>query len=124
MGQHRREFRFDRRLQALLGGSRKYVQQQVEEGFPFLPAGCHMELEQRAREIVLESIRRAVPSQWSAKADELRRLIQEGRGSLGTFLADAGLELEDVYTGARSWSDLLEAAGAQLKPSGSDEETL
>ena len=45
VGQHRREFRFDRRLRALLGGSRKHVERQVEQGFPFLPAGCHMELD-------------------------------------------------------------------------------
>ncbi len=124
VGQHRREFRFDRRLQALLGGSRKHVERQVEGGFPFLPAGCHMELEHRAREIVLESIKRAVPSRWAAKADELRRLVEEGRGSLSAYLEDAGLELEDVYTGTKSWSDLGESAGVQLETTGPFEETL
>jgi superfamily II DNA or RNA helicase len=124
VGQHRREFRFDRRLQALLGGSRKRVEEQVEAGFPFLPAGCHMELEHRAREIVLESIRRAVPSQWAAKAEELRRLAVEGRGSLQAFLADSGLALEDVYVGARGWSDLREAAGLPVAPHGPAEITL
>ncbi len=124
VGQHRREFRFDRRFQALLGGSRKHVERQVEAGFPFLPAGCHLELEHRAREIVLESIRRAVPSQWAAKAEELRRLHQEGRGSLRAFLEDSGLELEDVYAGTRAWSDLKEAAGLHVEPRGPEEEAL
>jgi superfamily II DNA or RNA helicase/HKD family nuclease len=124
VGQHRREFRFDRRFQALLGGSRKHVERQVEAGFPFLPAGCHMELEHRAQEIILDSIRRAVPSQWTAKALELRRLSEEGRGSLRTFLEDSGLALEDVYVGAKGWSDLREAAGLQVETRGPDEETL
>ena len=31
------------------------------QGFPFLPAGCHMELDRVARDIVLRSIREAVP---------------------------------------------------------------
>jgi superfamily II DNA or RNA helicase/HKD family nuclease len=124
VGQHRREFRFDRRLQALLGGSRKHVQQQVESGFPFLPAGCHLELEHRAREIVLESIRRAVPAQWAAKAAELRRLGREGRGSLRHFLGDSGLALEDIYTGPRGWSDLREAADLPVEARGSAEEAL
>ncbi len=124
VGQHRREFRFDRRLQALLGGSRKHVQRQVESGFPFLPAGCHMNLERRAQEIVLESIRRAVPSQWIAKAEELRRLSEEGRGSLQAFLEDSGLALEDVYSGTRGWSDLKEAAGLPTEASGPQERTL
>jgi superfamily II DNA or RNA helicase len=124
VGQHRREFRFDRRLQALLGGSRKHVERQVEGGFPFLPAGCHMELEHRAREIVLESIKRAVPSRWAAKAEELRRLVGEGRGSLPAYLEDAGLELEDVYSGTKSWSDLKALAGVELESTGPSETTL
>lgn len=124
VGQHRREFRFDRRLQAILGGSRKSVERHVDEGFPFLPAGCHMELEPKAREIVLESIKRAVPTGWDHKADELRRLHAEGRGSLAAYLEDSGLELEDVYAGNRSWSDLKEAAGFHLLPGGPREPVL
>ena len=124
VGQHRKEFRFDRRFQALLGGSRKHVERQVESGFPFLPAGCHMELEHRAREIVLEGIRRAVPSQWTAKAEELRRLANEGRDSLRAFLEDSGLALEDIYTGARGWSDLRQTAGLPVAPDGPEEEFL
>jgi len=124
VGQHRREFRFDRRLRALLGGSRRHVEQQVAAGFPFLPAGCHMQLERRAREIVLESIRRAVPSRWSAKAQELRRLAEEGRGSLRAFVKDSGLALEDVYAGSRGWSDLREAAGLPVEAAGPNEAAL
>jgi superfamily II DNA or RNA helicase len=41
VGLHRREFRFDLRYRALLGGSRSDLQRQIERGFPFLPAGCH-----------------------------------------------------------------------------------
>lgn len=124
VGQHRKEFRFDRRFQALLGGSRKHVERQVESGFPFLPAGCHMELEHRAREIVLAGIRSAVPSQWTAKAEELRRLASEGRGSLRAFLEDSGLALEDIYTGAHGWSDLVQAAGLPVAADGPAEEIL
>lgn len=124
VGQHHREFRFDHRLRALLGGSRKYVERQVEQGFPFLPAGCHMELEPKAREIVLNSIKQAVPSRWAAKAEELRRLAGEGRGSLAHYLEDSGLELVDVYTGTKSWSDLREAAGLAIAPPGPEEVKL
>jgi superfamily II DNA or RNA helicase/HKD family nuclease len=124
VGQHRREFRFDRRFQALLGGSRKSVERQVETGFPFLPAGCHMELSSKARDIVLENIKRATPTRWQAKAEELRRLHGEGRSSLGAYLEDAGLELEDVYAGTRGWSDLREAAGLATEAPGPNEPAL
>ena len=67
VGHHRKEFRFDRRFRALLGGSRKDLDKQIEGGFPFLPAGCHMELDRVAKELVLDNIREAIPSRWSAK---------------------------------------------------------
>ncbi len=124
VGQHRQEFRYDRRLRALLGGSRKHVEQQVEEGFPFLPAGCHMELESKARDIVLASIRSAVPSRFAERAEELARLDKEGRGSLAAFIEDSGLELEDIYANNRSWSDLRQHAGLEVAPAGPEEITL
>lgn len=124
VGLHRREFRFDRRLRALLGGSRKHVELQVEGGFPFLPAGCHMELDRKSQEVVLESIRRAVPSRWAAKADELRRLHEEGRGFLKDYLEDTGLDLEDVYGGTKCWSDLKELAGVPVVAKGPEEAVL
>ena len=125
IGHHRSEFRFDRRLRALLGGSRSEVATEVEQGFPFLPAGCHMELDRVASEIVLASIRGAVPSRWSAKVEELRSIAKgDAAVSLGNFLEQSGLELEDIYTGDKCWSDLCEDAGLSVRPSGPKEESL
>jgi superfamily II DNA or RNA helicase/HKD family nuclease len=125
VGLHRREFRFDRRFGALLGGSRRELEEQVESGFPFLPAGCHMELDHVARDIVLRSIREAVPTRWPEKVEELRRLTTGGRvPSLAGFLEESGLDLDDVYTGTRSWSDLLAAAGVPLRAPGPHEAEL
>jgi len=125
VGRHRVEFRFDRRFRALLGGSRKELEHQIEGGFPFLPAGCHMELDRVASEIVLANIRTAVPSRWAAKIEELRSLAR-GRPEvdLGSFLSEAGLDLEDVYSGGKSWSDLREAAGLPVALSGPWEKDL
>ena len=125
VGQHRTEFRFDRRFQALLGGNRFDLVKQIEGGFPFLPAGCHMELERKAQEIVLANIRSAVPSGWTAKVAELRQLARgDGTYTLGKYVEATGLELEDVYAGNRSWSDLCEDAGLAVLPPGPDEEKL
>jgi superfamily II DNA or RNA helicase/HKD family nuclease len=125
IGHHRAEFRFDRRLRALLGGHRSEVAEQVKQGFPFLPAGCHMELDRVARDIVLASIRDAVPSRWSAKVEELRSLVHDGAAvSLATFLEKSGLELEDIYAGDKSWSDLCQDAGLPVQPAGPHEGSL
>jgi len=121
VGHHRKEFRLDRRFRALLPGGRRELERQIEAGFPFLPAGCHLELDPVASRIVLDNVRAAVPSRWTAKADELRRTAS-GAGvedvGLGAFLDASGLELEDVYAGSRGWSDLRAAAGLPVAPPG------
>jgi superfamily II DNA or RNA helicase/HKD family nuclease len=125
VGNHHKDFRFDRRLRALLPGSRKEIEAHVEAGFPFLPAGCHMQLDRVASEIVLRSIREAIPSRWAGKVDELRSIA---RGSvdvtLASYLDHSGLDLDDVYAGNRSWSELREDAGITVAPSGPHEEAL
>lgn len=72
VGTHRREFRFDRRYRALLGGTRRDIERAVQQGFPFLPAGCYMHLDVKASEVVLRSLRDAIPSRWPARVEELR----------------------------------------------------
>jgi hypothetical protein len=125
VGLHRNEFRFDPRFAALLGGTRKDIERQVAEGFPFLPAGCHMELDRVASERVLRSIRNAVPDRWTAKVEELRRLAAGGKQiKLDVYLEQTGLALEDIYSSGRSWSDLLSAAGLPVLGTGPAEEEL
>ena len=125
VGHHRSEFRFDRRFQALLGGTRKSLTQQVEAGFPFLPAGCHMELDRVATEIVLDNIRTAVPPRWTERVDALRQLAAQGGDcTLARYLEESGLELSDIYSGGKSWSDLREDAGLAERVGGPDAEAL
>ena len=125
VGHHRKEFRFDRRFRALLGGSRKDLEKQITEGFPFLPAGCHIELDRVATDLVLENIRAAVPSRWPEKVEELR-LVARGDDTitLQRFLDETGLEPEDVYTGRKTFSDLREDAGLSVRPAGPHEALL
>jgi superfamily II DNA or RNA helicase/HKD family nuclease len=121
VGNHRREFRFDRRLRALLGGSRRDVERQVANDFPFLPAGCHMELDPVARDIVLRSIREAIPADWKARREELRSL---GDVPLAKYLEETGLELEDVYANNHSWSELRREVGLPATSPGAQEGPL
>jgi superfamily II DNA or RNA helicase/HKD family nuclease len=125
VGTHRREFRFDRRYRALLGGTRRDIEGAVQSQFPFLPAGCNMQLDEKATEIVLRSLRDAIPTRWPAKVDELRSLHRDRPEiDLAGFLAESGLDLQDVYDGNKSWSDLRQAAGATVLPAGLHEAML
>ena len=100
VGQVRREYRYDVRYRALLGGTRHQVQRAVEAGFPLLPPGCALKLDRIAKETVLRNLREAVRSARARLADDLRTLGPEAR--LGQFMREAGVELEDVYTNPQS----------------------
>src|SRR5699024_12011731 len=109
----------------LLGGTRKTITRQIEQGFPFLPSGCHMEFDAVAREAVLTNIRRSLPYTQRARANELRQIAEtHGPVTLARFLAESGLELEDIYSNNHNWSDLLEAGGISTLPSGPFERVL
>ncbi|MFY9337544.1 MAG: DUF3427 domain-containing protein, partial [Mycobacterium sp.] len=125
VGTHRREFRFDRRYRALLGGTRRDIERSVQQGFPFLPAGCYMHLDAKASEVVLRSLRDAIPSRWPARVEELRVVHANYPGvTLSRYLEESGLDLPDVYDGTRGWSDLCEAAGVPVAPAGPHEAPL
>ena len=125
VGTHRREFRFDRRYRALIGGTRRDIERAVQQGFPFLPAGCYMQLDQKASKIVLRSLREAIPTRWPARIEELRVVHASYPDvTLSKYLAESGLDLPDVYDGSRCWSDLCEAAGVPIKPAGEHEKPL
>jgi superfamily II DNA or RNA helicase/HKD family nuclease len=127
VGQHRKEFRFDRRFAAIFDGGRKSLVKHIQQGFPFLPIGCHMELDAVATERVLENIKSAVPTRWAAKADELRSIAKASPtrdANLALFLDESGLDLDDVYQGDYSWSDLRTQAHLPNHPEGPHEKVL
>ena len=74
IGQSHRQFRFDLRYRAVTGSTRTEVEKQVQLGFPFLPAGCSMQLDRVATQIVLDNLKSAIPSRRPAMVRELRAL--------------------------------------------------
>ena len=126
VGHHRKEFRYDRRFRALLGGTRTDVIRQVEQGFPFLPAGCHMELDRVSSQRVLDSIRNALPDNVTQRAEELRELVaQTGRrhARRSTWTPPASTSTRSTAGNDNGWSDLRERAGLDTAPAG-DHETI
>jgi hypothetical protein len=110
IGQHRREFRFEDRLQAILDRRRGSIRDQVEADFPFLPAGCTVDLDRQSQEIVLANLRDAIRrSRWSALVSDLRS-ASAGVGLL-EYLERTDHMLADVYRGDRSWTQLQRDAG-------------
>ncbi|GAA1987601.1 DEAD/DEAH box helicase [Terrabacter lapilli] len=121
VGHHRKEFRFDQRFRAVTGVTRTQLLQDVEAGFPFLPAGTQIVLDRLSEELVLRNIRERVSSRWAQLTAELRA---HPTGDLGVFLRDSGSELADVLRDGRSWTRLRREAGVDAAPAGPREEKL
>jgi superfamily II DNA or RNA helicase/HKD family nuclease len=113
VGRQHAEFRFDRKLGALLGGTRRELEEQLKRGFPLLPAGCTLKLDGDASAQVLQSLRRALPSRTEALQRELSTLARSGeRPTLARFLRETGLTPEELYAnGQRSFTALLRGTG-------------
>lgn len=124
IGNHRKEFRSDAVLKALLAGSKGSVQKQAEAGFPYLPSGCDIVLERVAKERLLASLKRAQDaSRWPILAADLREF---GDVSMLEFVTEFGIKPGLIYGRGSSqekcWSALRERAGFETALGGSDEE--
>lgn len=121
VGHQRREFRFDQRFRAMSGVGGKALQRQVEEGFPFLPSGSQIVLDEVVRDLVLENIRQQVSPRWAALVSEVRA---HPDNRLASYLDASGRRLEDVLKNNRSWTSLCRDAGKLASNTGPREADL
>jgi hypothetical protein len=121
IGQQHRQFRFDRRLVALVDRRRGPLSRQIVEGFPFLPAGCHVELDRQSEDIVLENLRDAARlTQWRTLVEDLRGLPD---ATLAEFLTETHRTPVDVYRRQDyGWTRLRREAGRHVPAAGASDE--
>lgn len=120
---YRKEFRFDLRLRALTGIPRRELVEAAEQGFPFLPTGCHLSLERQAREWVIDHLKQSVRTNARTLRNELILLRQtsDSEPTLRDFLSETGVDLEDVAK--HGWAVLRRSAFGAV-PEGADEAHL
>jgi superfamily II DNA or RNA helicase len=122
VGHQNKQFRWDRKLRALTGLTRRDLQGEIERGFPFLPAGCQIVMDRQAQSIVLENLKGQIASNWKQLVAELRGY---GDRDLPTFLDESGVELADILRrGSGSWTRLRRDAGLPTPPGGAREAGL
>ena len=113
VGQQYRRFRFDLRYPALLGCSRRQLEDQLAQGFPFLPPGCRLVLDRVSSERVLANLRQCLPSRRPQLLQELRALAAEGvigpASGLADWLEALAMEPADFY-GIRGAASLAASA--------------
>jgi superfamily II DNA or RNA helicase/HKD family nuclease len=112
-----RQFRFDLRWKALVGGSRRQLERQIEDGFPVLPAGCAIDLDREAARVVLANLRDTLGVGIGRMVEALRECAAAlGRPpSLAEFVDHAGLGLDELYRKVSGrwlgWTRLRREAG-------------
>ena len=117
IGQHRAEYRFEERFKAMVDPARGSIREQAENEFPFLPAGCTIDLERVARERVLTALKAvaAKPGVSGLKKD----LLELGTPSLEEFLSATRRSVEQLYAAdgrKMSWTRLCRLVGTATAP--------
>lgn len=81
IGQANKRYNFEEKFAALLSHSNHNVQYEVNKGFVSLPKGCYIQLEKKAKDIVLSNIRQALGNRTA--------LVSR----IESFVEDSGLPL-------------------------------
>ena len=112
IGQAHQNFNFELRFRALLGQTSRRVEEEIEDDFPHLPAGCVIALERYATNYILDNIREATTHNRRRLVQRMRSFNAEtGRAlTLSEFVDYHRLTLDDIYRRS-SWSRLLVDAG-------------
>ena len=108
VAQANRKYDFASRFRALTLNPEKNIQKQIKEGFTFLPLGCSIVMEKKARQYILDNISNAIYNK--------NRIVKEINSyasipTLSQFLENNAQDIRILYTGSNCWSSLKRAAG-------------
>lgn len=124
IGHQRAEFNFAPRFAALTGARGRLLVKEIDDGFPFLPGASRLVLDRQAQEIVLDSVKQALPS--NRRAALVASIREVNVTVLCDYLDTTGGELTDIYSGSgtRAWTSLLRDAQLPVAEPGPEEEAL
>lgn len=113
VGHCNKEFNYTDRFRRLIGRTSMSVEEELGKDFPHLPLGCHITLETKAKEYILENIRAAINS---FRKNRIVMWIQSYHSettqplTLANFLKMHQVPLEKFYKNF-TWESLLQIAG-------------
>lgn len=112
VGNARSEYDFESKFRALVGKTTTSVQKEVEDDFPHLPLGCSIVLEKKAKEFILNNIKKATSLNINQLIDKIRHFQYQFSLplSLVNFIEVNHVSLETIYK-KDSWSRLCQRAG-------------
>jgi superfamily II DNA or RNA helicase/HKD family nuclease len=101
VGNQNKNFRFDLKYGRLLGLGRRKLADAVENGFPYLPSGCHFELDRVSREQVLENLKTFLRFNKGYFINDIKSM---GKISLGEYVEKSQIDIADLYRNGRSFT--------------------
>jgi superfamily II DNA or RNA helicase len=112
VGNSRPEYDFESKFRALIGKTTSSVQKEIEDDFPHLPLGCSIILEKKAKETILENIKRATSLNVNQLITKIRNFQHQTTLplTLENFISLNHLSIEIIYK-KDSWSRLCQKAG-------------
>lgn len=108
VAQANKKYDFASKFRALTLKPEKNLAKQIEEGFAFLPMGCSIVMEKKARRYILDNIQNAIYNK--------RRLEKEINSytvlpTITQFLENNGQDIRILYSGNNCWTSLKRSAG-------------
>lgn len=112
VGNARPEYDFENKFRTLIGKTSTSVQKEVEADFPHLPLGCSIILEKKAKEVILENIRKATCLNKNQLIVKIRNFQHQSTLplTLKNFIELNHIQIESIYSKG-CWSRLCETAG-------------
>ena len=115
VAQAHQSYNYESRFRALVGRGNRSVEDEIKNGFLFLPRGCSITMERQAQEYILKNIREAI-----FNLRRLRREVQNFHQNTGqeltlpNFLENFGLDWRLIYKTPGSWARLKQQAGIKV----------
>lgn len=112
VGNCRPEYVFENKFRALIGKTSTTVIKEIEDNFPHLPLGCSINLERKAKEIILNNISAATSLNRAQLIFKIKNFKHQTKLPLNlkNFLEIYNIPIQSVFKRG-SWSRLCQIAG-------------
>ncbi len=112
VGNARPEYNFESKFRALIGKTKSSVLKEIENEFPHLPLGCSIVLEKKAKNSILENIRKATSINRNQLINKIKTFHNQTdtKLTLKNFLDFTNIPIQIVYK-KDSWMRLSQLAG-------------
>lgn len=108
VAQASRKYDFSRRFASLLGKHHVIIKKEIQEGFPHVPKGCAIQLEEQAQKWVLENIAsRLRKNEYYIEMVKKLYAATGSRPTLSDFFRATQVEPAVFYNGTRTYTRLL-----------------